>query len=111
MVENTNLNTNEIIKKKMEGKNVDAEKTAKFKEHLIAHRSGVSMKKEKKEGGKQDPWVSKHSGDKQGQEKAKSEDYQATLFIRNIGWNTNQEDFKTYMQKFGEVKYAVLCRA
>jgi RNA recognition motif-containing protein len=31
--------------------------------------------------------------------------------VRNIGWNTNQAEFKAYMEKFGDVKYAVLCRA
>ena len=31
--------------------------------------------------------------------------------MRNIGWNTTQADFRTYMEKFGDVKYAVLCRA
>ena len=33
-----------------------------------------------------------------------------TLFVRNIGWNTTEEEFKEFMNKFGEVKYAVLCK-
>lgn len=36
---------------------------------------------------------------------------QATLFVRNIGWDTTQDDFKEFMEQFGNVKYAVLCRA
>lgn len=39
------------------------------------------------------------------------QEYQATLFVRNIGWDTSQNEFKAYMEKFGDVKYAVLCRA
>ena len=35
---------------------------------------------------------------------------QCTLFVRNIGWDTTQEDFKTHMEQFGAVKYAVLCK-
>lgn len=34
----------------------------------------------------------------------------ATLFVRNIGYDTNQDDFKAFMEKFGPVKYAVLCK-
>lgn len=33
-----------------------------------------------------------------------------TLFVRNIGWDTTEKDFKEYMESFGPVKYAVLCR-
>ena len=34
-----------------------------------------------------------------------------TLFIRNIGYETTNEKFKTFMEKFGPVKYAVLVKA
>lgn len=34
-----------------------------------------------------------------------------TLFVRNIGYETNAEKFLEFMKKFGEVKYAVLCKS
>lgn len=33
-----------------------------------------------------------------------------TLFVRNIGFETTEEKFKEFMQKFGEINYAVLCK-
>jgi RNA recognition motif-containing protein len=33
-----------------------------------------------------------------------------TLFVRNIGYETTQAKFKEFMEKFGEVKYALLCK-
>ena len=30
--------------------------------------------------------------------------------MRNIGWDTTEEQFKEFMEKFGKVKYAVLCK-
>ena len=34
-----------------------------------------------------------------------------TLFVRNIGWDTNETDFRDFMESFGGIKYAVLCKA
>ena len=39
------------------------------------------------------------------------EDGAVTLFIKNIGFETTQDKFKEFMQKFGELKYAVLCKS
>ena len=33
-----------------------------------------------------------------------------TLFVRNIGFETTELKFKEFMEKFGEVNYAVLCK-
>ena len=33
-----------------------------------------------------------------------------TLFVRNIGYETTQAKFKEFMDKFGPVKYALLCK-
>ena len=30
--------------------------------------------------------------------------------MRNIGYDTTQEQFKDFMERFGEVKYAILCK-
>ncbi len=35
---------------------------------------------------------------------------QKSLFVRNISFDTTEEQFKEFMQKFGDVKYAVLCK-
>jgi RNA recognition motif-containing protein len=35
----------------------------------------------------------------------------STLFVRNIAWDVTQEGFKEHMLQFGEVTYAVLCKA
>ena len=34
-----------------------------------------------------------------------------TLFVRNIGWDTDETMFKDFMESFGNLKYAVLCKA
>jgi RNA recognition motif-containing protein len=34
-----------------------------------------------------------------------------TLFVRNIAWDVSQEAFKEHMEQFGQVAYAVLCKA
>ena len=33
-----------------------------------------------------------------------------TLFVRNISYDTNQDDFSQFFQRFGPLKYAVLCK-
>ena len=33
-----------------------------------------------------------------------------TLFVRNISYDTTQEDLNDFMSRFGPVKYAVLCK-
>ena len=40
----------------------------------------------------------------------KSGEANKTLFVRNIGYDTTQEEFKEFMEKFGPVKYAVLVK-
>ena len=44
-------------------------------------------------------------------EENKTKDSKETLFVRNIGWDTTQDQFKEHMEQFGKVKYALLCRA
>ena len=33
-----------------------------------------------------------------------------TLFVRNIGWDTDEAEFREFMESFGQLKYAVLCK-
>lgn len=33
------------------------------------------------------------------------------LFVRNIGYDTTQEDFREFMERFGPLRYAVLCKS
>ena len=35
----------------------------------------------------------------------------ATLFVRNIGWDVTERQFKEHMEQFGPLHYAVLCKA
>ena len=30
--------------------------------------------------------------------------------MRNIGWDTNEIEFRDFMESFGEIRYAVLCK-
>ena len=48
--------------------------------------------------------------EKKKKETKKNTEDLPTLFVRNIGWDTTEKDFKEYMESFGPVKYAVLCR-
>ena len=34
-----------------------------------------------------------------------------TLFVRNISYETTQEDFKNFFSTFGPLKYALLCKS
>jgi RNA recognition motif-containing protein len=34
-----------------------------------------------------------------------------TLFVRNISYDTTDEDFKTFFSNFGPLKYALLCKS
>ena len=36
---------------------------------------------------------------------------ESTLFVRNIGWDVTERQFKEHMEQFGPVHYAVLCKA
>lgn len=49
-------------------------------------------------------------GGKKKEEREK-EAAERTLFVRNIGWDTTEDDFKEHMEQFGPVDYAVLCKA
>ena len=31
--------------------------------------------------------------------------------MRNIGWDTTEQEFREHMEQFGAVDYAVLCKA
>lgn len=34
-----------------------------------------------------------------------------TLFVRNVGWDTTEQEFREHLEQFGPVDYAVLCKA
>ncbi len=36
---------------------------------------------------------------------------ETTLFVRNVAWDVTQQQFREYMEQFGPVAYAVLCKA
>jgi RNA recognition motif-containing protein len=37
-------------------------------------------------------------------------EHSKTLFVRNISFDTTEEEFKIFMEKFGLLHYAVLCK-
>lgn len=36
---------------------------------------------------------------------------ETTLFVRNVAWDVTQAQFREHMEQFGQVHYAVLCKA
>jgi RNA recognition motif-containing protein len=111
VVANTKMDRDAVIKSKMTPKEKKEEKKeakegdeempeAKAEEKKVEEKK-VEEPKEKKVFVKKEPAKRK---DGEAPE-------QATLFVRNIGWNTTQDMFSEHMAKFGQIKYAVLCRA
>ena len=58
---------------------------------------------------KQEKKKAKKLEKKKEEQKAKNEELK-TLFVRNIGYETDEAKFREFMQKFGAIKYAVLCK-
>ena len=71
----------------------------------------VEEEQKKKEKEKMDKIRAKKKAKKAAkEEKVPKKDNSCTLFVRNIGFETNQEKFKEFMQRFGDLAYAVLCK-
>ena len=67
---------------------------------------------ERKENAKKER-VAKTSEEKKSQGKRGQDtqnDADCTLFVRNIGWDTDEAEFRDFMESFGQIKYAVLCK-
>ena len=84
--------------KEEEKEKVEAEKR-EYEEKNATKIKKQEKKKAKKEAKKQDE-------KKQYEQQVESE----TLFVRNIGFETDEAKFKEFMEKFGPLKYAVLCK-
>ena len=108
IVEHTNLARNDAILPKVlrdekrqreeEKEKVETEKK-EYNEKNATKIKKQEKKKAKKEAKKQD--------DKKQLEDATES---VALFVRNIGFETDETKFKEFMVKFGPVKYAVLCK-
>ena len=107
LVQNTHLEKKEaqLPKNLREEKHKHLEEKKKRederKEYLEKNAKKIK-KQEKKKAKKQ-----KLSREAQKEEEAEN----PALFVRNIGFETTQEKFKEFMDKFGTVQYAVLCKA
>ena len=47
---------------------------------------------------------------KEWKSKDTKQECDSTLFVRNIGWDTDEMAFRDFMETFGDIKYAVLCK-
>jgi RNA recognition motif-containing protein len=109
IVEHTNLGREDAIlpkvlrdekkQREQEKEKVEAEKRA------YEEKNATKIKKQEKKKAKKE--AKKKEEKKQLAETVESE----TLFVRNIGFEIDEAKFKEFMNKFGPVKYAVLCKA
>ena len=72
-------------------------------------QGNVSAKKAKDEEGKTFNETVPATG-KVRKSRDTQQDSEATLFVRNIGWDTDEAGFRDFMESFGNIKYAVLCK-
>ena len=93
-------------------KNLRAEKQATDDEKAKAEKEKKDYEeKNRAKIRKQEKKKAKKLEVKKEEKKAKEEKESQTLFVRNIGYETDEPKFLEYMKKFGEVKYAVLCKS
>ena len=108
IMSNTNMDKDTVIKNKLFKEKKEEKKDGEAKDDEEMPEGEKEPEAEKK------PVVKKEKFKKSDEKKAprkEGENEQATLFVRNIGWNTTQDMFKDHMAKFGQIRYAVLCRA
>jgi RNA recognition motif-containing protein len=109
IVEHTKLSNEQAHMPKVlreEKKKVDEAKAKEEeakKEYL--EKNAKKIKKQEKKKAKKE--LKEKEAKKQFEQATES----VTLFVRNIGFETNQDKFKEFMEKFGPVKYALLCKA
>jgi len=70
-----------------------------------------SKKKHKKVDNKSEDTTEKNdeNTDKKPKKKPNKFDEKTTLFVRNIGFDTTEEEFREYFETYGEINYAKLC--
>ena len=93
------VETKEARQAEKEKEKALAEKLKKIREKKSAKKEAKKKAKEEKEG--------KPSTDKTKVAAVKDEG--CTLFVRNIGFETDKSKFEEYMRRFGDIQYAVLC--
>jgi len=80
-----------------------------------ANKTKTQLRKDKREKQAKDA-VTAAATKKKEEEKAarpapiRDQTTDATLFVRNVGWDTDEAEFKDFMETFGPTKYAVLCK-
>jgi len=109
IVEHTNLGREDAVLPKVlrdEKRQHQQEKEkAEAEKRAYEEKNATKIKKQEKKRAKKE--VKKQEEKKQLAETVESE----TLFVRNIGFETDEAKFREFMDKFGPVKYAVLCKA
>ena len=102
-----------LPKRKYEQKVQNIMENTKMKREDVIQPKVIRDEKEeavkKKEEVKQQKLKEKEER-KQVKQEPKEEKQTKTLFVRNIGFDTSQEEFKDFMSKFGALNYAVLCK-
>lgn len=96
ILSNTNMEREDVVQPSLL-KQEKLDKEAKLKE-----------KSEKREKQKQEYKLKKE--DAKSKEKGAPKNVGKTLFVRNVGYDTNDSQLKEFFIKFGHVKYAVLCK-
>lgn len=89
-----------------EARTAEKEKEKALAEKLKKIREKKSIKKEAKKKAQEEKDGVKT--DKKPKDKV-VKDEGCTLFVRNIGFETDKAKFEEYMRRFGDIQYAVLC--
>ena len=87
----------------------EKKRTETAKEKLKLEEEQKKKEKEKMEKIRAKKKAKKAAKEEKLPEKERK-DNSCTLFVRNIGFETNQDKFKEFMQRFGDLAYAVLCK-
>lgn len=89
----------------------DIEEVKMDTEEVEVEQAKPQVKKAKKDKAKVDDSKEKANPDKSPATKKKANkfDEKTTLFVRNISFDTTEEDFKEYFSTYGEINYAKLC--
>lgn len=105
VVEHTKLDRTQavlpkVLRQEKEAKQAELDKKKQAEDEYKLKNAAKIKKQEKKK-------AKKLEQKKQAEQANLSE----TLFVRNIGYETNQDRFREFMEKFGPVHYAVLCKS
>ena len=124
IVEHTKMERNEAIKPQSvrieakEKKKQDSEPVPEPEPQPEETKTKTQLRKEKREQKQKESEEKAKKAAEEEESKAtahvkkpKEDASEATLFVRNVGWDTDEQEFRDFMETFGPLKYAVLCKA